>query len=413
MSKYLYLCLFASMGWAAPLPFHQALPIVLERSTVIQSQKEKLNSVRARNISAGLYFLPTIDLSLTQSTDKNFRYSDAFTERIAKGTASLNLFKFGADALQYSVAQLEIQIEELSLEQAILDSEQETVVSFVNWLAEERILAVLNKLVGIQEKAFEISKKRFARGLLAKEETEKLEIDLNNILAQYREQKAKLVASQAQWSVLSGALEVHQDWPWRESLLKKLPELSPSKADENISLKIAKKKVELSEMTAKRSFRTLLPSLDLTASLGFTDALTEKLNGSTYSAGLELRVPLFDRLQDYGSYRSQVHEKERASVGVVEEQRKLQKDWSTYQSALESSWENALLREKTLQTSNHLFQVNLERFRRGLVSANEIAVDQTRLFNAEKNAIESWAEVHRNLVALCNRAALHYSRCIQ
>jgi hypothetical protein len=56
---------------------------------------------------------------------------------------------------------------------------------------------------------------------------------------------------------------------------------------------------------------------------------------------------------------------------------------------------------------------NLQRFRKGLVDANALSVDQERSYNAELYAIRGWSQAHESFTRLCHSIGLTVPRCLE
>ena len=74
----------------------------------------------------------------------------------------------------------------------------------------------------------------------------------------------------------------------------------------------------------------------------------------------------------------------------------------SYKVAFTQARESAAAREKTAQLTQSLFTDNLQRFRLGRASANELAIDQQRLLETEILEVEGWTTVHLSFVRLCH-----------
>ena len=82
-------------------------------------------------------------------------------------------------------------------------------------------------------------------------------------------------------------------------------------------------------------------------------------------------------------------------------------------ASLRIAVQSAGSREKTLQTSKKLYETNLKRFQRAIINANELRIDQERLYQAEYNAIKGWAEAHLAYMRACHAVGLEVRNCIR
>ena len=59
-----------------------------------------------------------------------------------------------------------------------------------------------------------------------------------------------------------------------------------------------------------------------------------------------------------------------------------------------------------------LYEDNIKRFRAGRISANDLILDQNRVFDSELLAIEGWGDLHLNLSKFCHSIGMLVSECL-
>jgi outer membrane protein TolC len=178
--------------------------------------------------------------------------------------------------------------------------------------------------------------------------------------------------------------------------------------------------VEGADQRARQAWGKILPSLDLNLTYGYSKSdanapvVTEMPPGSFWSgaATLTLTIPLFDRLTNYSSYQAQIHTKALAEIDLDRTRRNAESEWRTARDTLLVALRTAKSRDETLAVSRRLYQDNLLRFRKGLVDANELSVDQERSYNAELFAIRGWSGLHTSFARLCHAMGLRVERCL-
>ncbi len=158
-----------------------------------------------------------------------------------------------------------------------------------------------------------------------------------------------------------------------------------------------------------------LPSIDLNVTYGQFESRGPALtaNGPEWSGQLALTIPLFDRLANYGNYRSLVHRTAAAELELEKVRRFARADWDGAKGALNISVTTAKSREATVEISRRLYEDNQRRFRQGLAGANEVSVDQERFYRAEILAIRGWQAAHVNLVRACHAQGLRIADCLK
>src|SRR5262249_658451 len=118
-----------------------------------------------------------------------------------------------------------------------------------------------------------IAEARFAKGLLPREETEKVTLDAANAEARRADAEVQLNLARAAVEDGAGHPNVKMEWPWArnfsEAQVKKLLEESSSSSSVQgrPDLRAARASVEAEDFKHRALFRTMLPSVDLTYSL--------------------------------------------------------------------------------------------------------------------------------------------------
>ena len=397
------------------LEFSAALEQILGRSTTIDDQKAQLKSVEARNLAAELRYLPSLELEARQTTQKTFGIT---SNRQSLGLGvQMNLFKFGADSAAMSAAERQIEAETSALNQSILLAEKEAVQTLVEVIAANRELVITEQILETRKDSLGIAKKRFKRGLLPIEEVEKISVDVSNADAQLNDTKVRLVSANAELNRLLGGGYIVPQWPWKDKFKERIEPLLAQRGWEpnaRPDVQEAKSRLLAAEEQVDESWGKIFPSLDLGFSYNLFQSKVAGLNnnGNEWTGTIALTIPLFDRLTNYSNYRAQIHQKTRAEVALERTRRFADSDWESAKRSLKISYETALAREKTVLVSRRLYQANLRRFNKGVIGANELIIDQDRLFRSERFAISGWADVHNNFTRFCHAQGKRVGGCI-
>lgn len=413
MKRLLFLSLCATIAaYSSPLPFLEAVQTALDRSPVLDSQREKVQSIKSKNLSSSLYLLPDLSLRATESRAKDTLTDENFSSRSLEAQLNWNLYRFGADSALADSASAQNLSEEIALERTLLEVEEQAIEALVALIQTQSELEIYERQLEIQKRAETIAKKRYQKGLMALEESQKITIDLENDRVRLQEQTVLYEKSKADVKALIGEETIELQWPWKERLnVFQIPETwEPSQT--NLSLREARIRSEDSQFQTRSLKRRLLPSLDLSLSAKHENNLQSTQSGNTLSGGLSLTIPLFSRLEDYGQYRSQVHEEARAELQVERVRRDTQSLWASTKRGLEIALESVKVREQTLQISKRLYETGLKRFQQGLIDANELAQDQTRLLDAERFAVQGWASAHNRFSEACHLVGLRVADCL-
>lgn len=410
------LLFFSVTGFTAPpenYDFRAALERIVSRHTDVIAQQARLKQTRAKNRSTGLHLLPSLSLDLSQSVSQSRFDSTGQSTRQIQANTNTNLFSFGADSAKAAAADAEEAQQSQLLRNAILEAESEGVASLIAYVKAKKDYDTASKKVALQGKARTIAQKRFKKGLMARQEVDKISVDLENARARLNDIEIQTENAAAALYALLGSKQVLLDWPWITRFQGGfVMKTQLSDVRQIPSWKAAEKAVEQAERSIDEDWSRMLPSLDANANVGYGQGLTDHISGPTWGVGLTLSIPIFDRLQDYGTYRSKVHAKTVAEAKLEKIRRSARQKYEAAKAAFRISLGSAKQRDATLVTSTKLFQVNLTRFRKGLIDANDLMVDQTRLFDSELFQTAGWSAVHLTYVDLCHSVGRRLNECL-
>jgi len=395
------------------LTWDEALTAIVERSTSVQKQQATLGSTRARNVPTYLSLLPSLSLNLNHNQNRGYAEQTSTTTRSLVGTASLNIFRFGADIANIRAASLEEGAQVDLLNDALIKAETEAIKGLASAIKSSLELRIIKQLVDVQSTSLKIARERYRQGLLASQEADKVSIDLDNAIASLSDAEIRTTKANADLRALLGHTNIELEWPWKESLSRGLPvlEVSEKSLRQRPDWLAAEKRLEVAERKVSQSWGKMFPSLDLNASYGYEHRVTARNDGQYFGGTLTLTIPLFDRLTNISEYRAQIFGKDTAEASLEQIRRTARAEWEASKVALEISLQTAKSRDRTLVTSRNLYRDNLRRFYRGLASANDLIVDQNRLYNTELNAVAGWNSVHLNFSDWCHALGLRVAQC--
>lgn len=392
-------------GGAAPvLTFDQALDAVLRANPTIAAQRAKTEAARAQRTGAQFHFLPRLKLSA--STE---RAGDPEVQtKTLQGTATVNLFRFGADVAGLHAADAELDSQVAALKDTELKAESEAVEALVDVVFKQRRLKILREKVESTRRYLEIAQARYKRGALPLQDVDKVTIDFDNAQAGFEDARSDLNSAQAtlrkQMDATQSSAELSDDWPWRQRFVapeiklllerKAAPEVHPELTSARLAMRAE-------EFRARQQYRSIFPSLDLSFSREQRDTDPgTRTNG--WAGGVTLSMPLFDGLRDYTSYRVQRAEQDVAAAKLERIVRDIPLRQDLAQNNFRIAFESAAVREKTLASARRLLESGLERFRVGRGGVDELTLDQNRVVQAELLAAQGWQQVHLEYLRLAH-----------
>ena len=219
-SGFLLLCLFlvcapnALASGATQLSFKEALEAILSRSTAISIQEAEVRETEYNNLTTRTSLLPSVTYSYSELTNKQDAGTRTNSQRSGLD-ASWNLFRFGADAASWKSAIYEERSEEHTLSSVRLDIELEAIRALTNFIGQSAQVEVAKKIFELNTNSHKIARQRFKKGLLPKQEVDKVFIDVENARARWQDARIRLENARADLVVLLGHDRLHSSWPWQ------------------------------------------------------------------------------------------------------------------------------------------------------------------------------------------------------
>ena len=403
------------------LTFPEVLAFAIAQSTEAKSASEALRQTELKKDQTDYLYYPQVG-ALGQESGSGNNHGAMTLDKTAEMNAKVHLYHFGADAAQRRKAKIDVESALLSKEATTQGIELTAALAAFNVidLAQER--DITQAMVAANKESLSLSKRLYSLGLHSEQEVEKVIIDFANIEAQLADAEEALIHAKAVLAVLLGRqVNIRPVWPWREHFStqsRTLPD-KPGLADlpERQALlgKISALELQMEVINSAR-----MPSLDLSSSYAWT-TITERdpnlgynvgdLHMRKWSVGLLFSVPLFDRFAartDYEVYGSQ---KTQAELDLLQEDRQLDSGYREARAGFKIALSSALKREITEDQARKLYEHSLKNFRDGVLSANDLSLDQQRLLDTAQKVVRSWSSVHQYFARLCHLMGRPLAEC--
>jgi outer membrane protein TolC len=425
----------SSVAWADPglISFEEALAQILARSTTIATQEASLGATRARNLPARLAFAPSVSLSARQTQGGGALVSP-YRDRQAEGVAQLNLFRWGADVKGWQAASSDEAQQQALLEDAYLRTQDGAVAALVTALQRRLEITVAQGIVKMRKDSLAIAQQRYKGGYLPLQETRKVEVDLVNAESLLADALTAEAVASAQLESLLGHSRVSTEWPWTVAFLKltAMPAIAadiPATGDGGARLaealgkrpdwRAAQARVDAEDARVSRAWRLLGPSLDAQGTYGYywsdrgagLGAAGGGVGAPQWAGTVGVQLPLFDRLSLYSDARERVFVRSSAELALEQVRRDARAEWDGARHVFVTSLDTARSRDRILGVSRKLYSDGLQRFRSGRISADELVLEQQRVYDSERLAVQGWATAHLAYSRLCKALGLRLAEC--
>lgn len=403
MSKFslpLFLVFVTSSVFAAEptLNFAEAYRAILDRSLRLENQRLNIEVSEKRKLQAYGNFLPSVSAELTDvEGDIQFR-----AQRTAAVRATANLFRSGGDYAGLKASRHDIENQKLTLARERQGAEDEAASALIQYIGQSRLVEIGEKLIQVRTDSLRVARERFDRGLMPRQEVDKTLIDLDITRARLADTLTTLAESAAKLETALGHTNVKLDWPWTDQLSKKDLEVDAKPFDllRRPDYLASIENQEARSWRRRQAMASLLPSIDLVATYGLgTSGVSDR---TTFVGLLTLSVPLFDGFKNWGEFGVERARLAQAAVQVEGVRRSAPAEVKTLKRSFTISRESAMAREQTARLTRRLYDDNLQRFKLGRASANDIAIDQARLLESQQLEVQGWLNAHATFLKLCH-----------
>lgn len=389
----------------APLAFSEAYELIQKRNLNVGTQRLNVEIAQAKKLSAVGAFTPSLNLvaSDDQAHGTWARAAGSPEDlRSARLAVSANLFRSGTDFAALKAANRAVEASEESLGDQRLKAEDDAATTLFTLISRTAEREFVSQIVGLKTESVKIARERFNHGLLPQQEVDKTQIDLDN--AQARLIDAEVALSEARAAVnarLGSAQAIRLEWPWKTTIVSdRRPDVDPFKFENRPDYRSALKTLEAQEWLRHASRAALLPSLDVNASYGNFDL--SQADRRDWTLGLTLTVPIFEKFVGWSEARIQSLAAQQAEIERERVARTANAEVESFTVGYRAARESAVAREKTSKLTSRLYNDNLQRFRLGRASANDLSLDQNRLLEAQILEVQGWTAAHLSLVRLCH-----------
>jgi outer membrane protein TolC len=397
----------------SPLAFTKAIQAALEHSTEVRIKRRSLLAAKESAFQGKMNFLPTVSSDLrkikTETESVTTTDQNDFTTSL-----SLNLYKFGGDISKMESRENAQRAASMDFLKTVLFVEKKASDSILNLIEAERRKEIIRNIVESRKELLRISEQRRRKGIISRQEVQKILVDLANDESRLSDSKITLKNAKADLENLLGHSSVKTVWPMRKRFMSKKGINRVTRGfnvEKHPRWRMSKFSLKVAENDLSQAKSVLFPSLDFSLSHSKVFPRVGD-NYDSFSTAVTLSIPWFKRFSDHTVYENKIHAKSQKEFQLTQAARDLKRSWDSGLNEFENSLESALIREKTLKTSRDLYQANLKRFRSGRAPANELILDERRHLETEILTVNGWKTVHQSFINLCHTKGLTIAACL-
>ena len=425
--KFLLIALLtAAESHAAERTFSDALTAIVAQNPALTAQQETAAAAAERLTPLGYHYLPTVSVvgenayqAPAQELDKRLR-----TTSVGLDIRS-NLFRFGADRAAATAAELDVKKQTAKVKVARFKLEAEAAAQLLDAITARLELDVIRKIASSRDDLLKVAKRQYSKGMIAAQEVTKIEVDLGSATARVIDAEADVARSAANLAPYLGGDAIETAWPFRVIVLAAQKDIvKPGAIDGLVAATADQPELEAARLEAAQQEQQLTaararqyPYLDLRAGLdkrveGEAGVPGFEAGAPRASAALVLTVPLFERFESTANYRAAAHTKAAADADLAAQQMASGTSLASAKALLKAALTTVQSREQLLVSARQLYRDNLTRFERGLVTVNEMTLDEGRLYEAELATIRGWKTTHQSVIGLCHALGKDIKGCV-
>lgn len=364
----------------------------------------KLELSLEQSNQAKMHLIPSLDLFHTSILTKE---NSAFKNQQYGLTAYMNLFQFGKGHYNYLSQNSFYEAEKLENKVTKIKIENKYLLTLFKKTLLQKKLALYTLIENLKRKGLKVAQQRFNRGNLPKQQVDKVEIDLNNLMSEKNTTERQLLDSEIDIAKFQ-LTDFKTEWPFTTPI-KQRPKTK--KADSFIDINILKLKSEAYAQQLESSRRNYLPKLDLQGSA----YQWRQDHSQTQEWDLSLKVtwPLWDnysrRITNLTAYKDfQYWETEKT---------RLIRDWDKKIQAKDEQFAKLITQlnqsAENLKKLNTLYTDTEALFSQGRITVNELFQDQQLLFETQINNENELYAFHEFILNYCEFYSERIWDCFQ
>lgn len=400
----------SSTSMAADWSYTNQIATIISKQGDISAAESTANAARERNSVARWTYLPTASLEAKRSLIQS-RLSDpnSFRETDTTASVNLNLFRFGADHALKEKSSLQYEASIGRTQIARLEGEAKAAQLINEAIAANMEADVYKRRLSTQSQVIAASEARFRKGMLSEQELTKLKLEASSLALTMNAANRKAQKTVSLVTELGAVMPDPVIWPVSNRpnasiSIARVREWMAQLKQDPIDVRVSEAAAGAAEAAVREARGSMLPSIDAAAawSRSLVDNAPAYVDQKQYY--VSLTVPLFSKFSDWGEYRARAEEASAASATLDAARIKSSHEFTHEKILLQALFDEATERDKNIDAADKLFHDNLLRFERGLISVNDLSIDEFRLREAELESVRTWQSLHNEMFQLARVA---------
>jgi len=387
---------FAAENWS----FSEQVGVVSRGMKSSELATYELETAKARALGKQWSFLPTVNVAASRSKTVTFGEGGGTVEAKSAGVdVSMNVYRFGADSAAYQAGYESVRAAKFNAQSKSLSSETIAAQALCEAMSAQMEMKIYRRRMSAARQAEQAADARYKKGILSEQELAKLKLEASGLEMALRSAARK---HEKVFALLEGwGAKISDDAVWPLSVnpdyfLKAKSWVSAAKSgDLKVKVLEAEATAAKSAVTAARA--AMLPSLDLSSNWSKSGTVEAEQLTARSQMMLTLSVPIFSKFSDYGSYKAAVHQASASDAALTSERLVSGAKFQALVRDALAGLDDAKELQGQITVAESLYADNLKRFERGLISVNELSIDEHRVREAEIAAVAAWSNAHMAL----------------
>lgn len=392
------LILFFSFPVFSSSNFHSQLKELVLKDPQLKEVKnqEQYIHLDAKSSFSNL-ILPELSLVLSKNQEESFGTNNEVESELAKLNLNYSIFSFGSDWNDYRAKKAQIETYSAHKDQTYIIREKKMALLLLNRVKSFQDLKIQNEIISLKKNSLKIAKKKYQTGSLSKNDLLRVKIDLTNAQSEILALQQRMANSLNELYGVSDK-ELIDNFPWSDFFqrngLSKINGIEFSPEQTPLGRKLENTLQERNQ-NAKSISLSHLGRFSLTYSRNiYREKDIDDLYG--WSASINYTLPIFENFNREKEVQKAKAEARTALEFSRYNKHTQQKKYQSKRNLLKTSLEIFKGRLNTYEDSKELFQNMLSRFKKGMISVNELFFEQDRLLATKKLTNAAVYNLHIN-----------------